>query len=276
VFPDSLIQTGIASEKSILFRMGHTMEQFTYRNIDHIVVPSEAIKENLLLKNVPNEKITVIRNWVNENDVKPIERENNRLIEEFELDKNLFYVVYAGNMGPAQDIESILNVAKKIRSISEIRFILFGRGTQFEEYIEKVKNSDLDNVVFLPLQSYERVSEVYSLGDACIVSCKAGIGKAALPSKTWSIMATERAVLANFDSESDMGSILKETEAGLLNEPGNIEEFAENILYLYKNIDECRKMGKKGRGFVLKYLNQEYGVKQYVSCMKSVMGERNG
>lgn len=275
VFPDSLIQTGIANEKSILFRMGRKMEQFSYRNIDHIVVPSEAIKENLLLKNVPDEKITVIRNWVNENDVKPVAREDNSLFEEFELDKNLFYVVYAGNMGPAQDIESILNVAEKIRNIPDIRFILFGRGTQFEEYLEETKKSDLDNVVFLPLQTYERVSDVYSLGDACIVSCKAGIGKAALPSKTWSIMATERAVLANFDSESDMGKILKETEAGLINESGDIEMFAENILYLYRNIDECRNMGKKGRGFVLKYLNQEYGVQQYVSCMKSVMGERN-
>ena len=275
VFPDSLVQTGLASEKSILFKIGTKLEQFSYKNIDHIVVPSKSIKENLLKKFVPEEKITVIRNWVNEQDVYPISREQNQLFDEFGLSKEAFYIVYAGNMGPAQDIETILDAAVKIQDNTNICFVLFGRGTQYEEHKQMAQKKRLKNMIFLPLQPYARVSEVYSLGDACIVSCKAGMGKTALPSKTWSIMAAERPVLANFDRSSDLEEILRETSSGLLNDSGKSEDLVNNILNLYKNREECIRMGKRGRKYVMKCLNKEHGVSQYVSCLKSVMGEKN-
>ena len=86
--------------------------------------------------------------------------------------------------------------------------MIFGKGGLEDEIKLAREREHLDNLMILPLQPFERVSQVYGLGDVCIVACKPGLGGAAMPSKTWSIMSSGRAVLANFD-EGELKNILE-------------------------------------------------------------------
>ena len=199
IFPDSLVGTGLAKKGGLLWRIGRKVEDYTYQNADKIIVISEDFRRNVVDKGVPKEKIAVVYNWVDENAVVPVDRKNNPLFDELGISRGKFYVVYAGNLGNAQNIDVIIDSAKEMVEDNETEFLIFGSGGLKEQLVDKVKNYGIENVRFFPLQPIERISYVYSIGNVCVVSCKPKLGGAAMPSKTLSIMSAGRPVLASFD-----------------------------------------------------------------------------
>ena len=266
IFPDSLIGTGLAPRGGLLWRIGRAIEDFTYYNADIIIVISEDFKRNIMAKGVPEEKIEVIYNWVDADAVRPVAKEDNPLFEEFGLSLDAFTVVYAGNLGNAQNIDIILEGAKKL---PQVQFAVFGTGGLEDDIRARIAHEHLDNVRLLPLQPYERVSQVYSLGDVCIVSCKAGLGGSAMPSKTWSIMSCARPVLASFD-EGELKRILESNHCGVFTHAGNVQEFADAIHHLSESPSLCEEMGRNARMFIEENLTKEVGTQKYIDVIKSL------
>jgi len=271
VFPDSLVGAGMTKKGSFLWRVGRIIENFTYRNADKIIVISEDMKSNIMKKGVPESKIEVVYNWVDEKKVYPVSRSDNKLFDEYKLSRDEFYVVYAGNLGYAQNIEIILNAAKNLQAFHDIKFLIFGSGGLEKELKEKADLMDLTNLEFLPIQPVERVPEVYSLGNLSIVSCKPGLGESAMPSKTWNIMACGTSVLANFDKNSDLQKIIESNEVGLFTDSGDIDSFTKAIKMMYENRDLCESYGKNGREFIIKNLSRKIGTTKYLNVIKSVI-----
>ena len=267
IFPDSLIGAGFAKKGSILWKIGRIIENFTYKNADKIIVISEDFKKNIIQKGVPENKIKVIYNWIDAEKVVPINRENNPLFEELSLDKTFFYVVYAGNLGHAQNVEVMLDAAKVLAMRNSIYFLIFGSGGYENEYRKMITERKLTNISIFPIQPIEKVSYVYSLGDVGIVSCKKGLGGSAMPSKTWSILAAGRPVIANLD-KNEIKDILLNNNCGLFTEAGNLNSFVDAILSFYDNPEMCKLYGKNGRNFVLKHLNKTVATDNYVKEIK--------
>lgn len=259
VFPDSLVTTGLAKKDSLLWKIGRKIEDYTYRNADKIIVISNAMKENILAKGVPEEKIAVIPNWIDVESVKPVDKQNNRLFEEYSIDNEKFTVVYAGNLGAAQGADVVLEAAKML---PDIQFVIFGGGTGFEKAKQEAKK--LPNVIVHPLLPQERVPEVYSLGDICLITCKKGVGSSGMPSKTWSIMACNRPIVAAFDTDSELSEILKSANAGSCVEPENAELLAQAIEEMKENTH--RYTG--GRDYVCKNASKTVCVSKYVEILK--------
>ena len=146
---------------------------------------------------------------------------------------------------------------------------MFGTGGLENELRAKITKEQIKNINLNPLQPFERVSMVYSLGDACIVSCKSGLGGSAMPSKTWTIMSCGRPVVANFD-EGELKEIIENNKCGIFSHAGNLQEFIEAIKSLAENPLCCTDMGKNAREFILNNLTKEVGVKKYVDIIKSM------
>lgn len=270
VFPDSLVGTGLAKKGGLLWKIGRKVEDKTYRNADKIIVISQDFKRNLLEKGVPEEKIEVVYNWVDTNKIAPVSKEKNPLYEEFAISRDDFNVLYAGNLGNAQNVMLLIDAAKRLKEHTGIKFIIFGSGGMEQELKNEVATHHLENVKILPLQPVERVPFVYSIGDVCIVACKEGLGGSAMPSKTWSIMACESAVVANFD-EGELKRIIEDNECGVFTKAGDSDAFANEILQLSKDADSCREMGKHGRQFVIENLEKEKCTKKYAEAILSVV-----
>lgn len=274
IFPDSLVGTGLAKKDGLLWKIGRRIENFTYRNADKIIVISQDFKRNIMAKGVPEEKIEVIYNWVDENAITPVKDEENELFEEFGISRDKFRVVYAGNLGNAQNIEIIVNAARRLKDNPQIEFIIFGKGGLEDEIKATKAKEQLDNLKILPLQPYERVAKVYGLGHVCIVACKPGLGGAAMPSKTWSIMSSGRAVLANFD-EGELKEIVENNHCGVFTKAGDLENFVAAIEELSQHPEQCAEMGKNGRQFILENLTREVGTRKYVEVIKSVVNNKS-
>ena len=269
IFPDSLVGTGLAEQGSLLWRIGRVIENYTYKHADKIIVIGEDFKRNIMAKGVPEEKIEVVYNWVDENAVMPIAKEDNPLFDEFGISREKFHVVYAGNLGNAQNIDVIVDAAKELSGRKDVEFLIFGTGGLKEQFVEKVKAYGIDNVKFFPLQPMERVSQVYGLGDVCVVSCKPGLGGAAMPSKMLSIMSAGRAVVASFD-KGELTYILEQNKCGMYAPAGDVKAFANLIQTMVANRDECQKMGENARKLILKKFTRKHGTSEYVRIIKSV------
>lgn len=267
LFPETLSGTGLANQGGILWKIGMWVSNVTFRNSDKMIAISNDIKRSMVARGVPAEKIEVVYNWVDEKAVQPVAKEDNPLFEEFGLSRDKFTIVYAGNLGNAQNIGIVLDGAKLL---PDVQFAVFGTGGLEEDIRMRIGAEKLVNVHLNPLQPVDRVSYVYSLGDACIVSCKEGLGGSAMPSKSWSIMSCGRPVVASFD-EGELKEILEMNNCGVFSHAGNVEEFVAAIKSLQENPGRCEEMGKNARQFILDNLTKEVGAKKYVEIIKSVV-----
>lgn len=272
LFPDSLVSSGLARENSVLFRLGKRMEKKTYRLADKIIVLSDAMRKTITDRGVSEEKLEVVSNWIDTESVIPVEKEDNPLFEEYGLDRNKFNVVYAGNFGASQGADIILRAADMLKDNRDISFVIFGGGTEFEKAKMFSKEKQLENVKMFSLLSPEKTALVYSLGDIALITCKKGVGKTAVPSKLWSIMACNTPIIASFDTDSELSRVLDDSGAGICVEPENAEMLARSILDAEKR---CKDLSEKEtkvspRDYLMRHASQKESVGLYVSCIENV------
>ena len=273
VFPDSLVNAKITKKGSLIWKIGRKIEDSIYRNADLIIVIGEGIKENILKKGVPAEKIKVIPNWIDTEAVKPVMRESNQLFSELGLEYDKFYVTYAGNMGTAQGIDTILDAAGLLREEEDVRFIIFGGGSKRDLYAEKIK--ELNNVSLYPLQPPEKVSLVYSLGDLSIVACKKGVGASAVPSKTFSILATGTPIALSFDSGSELWNLIERNDCGYLAQADDAKGLAMRIMEAYHDRAVLKMKGENGLKLVKESYSKEHGTKAYIRVIQQAVIQNN-
>lgn len=267
IFPDSLVGTGLAKKDGILWNIGRLIENFTYRNADKIIVISEDFKKNIMAKGVPEEKIVVVYNWVEEDVVVNVPRNENKLFDKYGLDRNKFYITYSGNIGLTQNMDMLLEVAKELESEPNIQFVLIGEGAYKEKVKEIIQEKNIKNITLLPFQPYKDISYVFSLGDVGLVISKLGVGENSVPSKTWSILSASRPVLANFD-ENELKSIVEKNRCGIFTKAGDKQAFKDAILRFYQERGLCEELGKNGRQYIINNLTKAVGTKKYVDVIK--------
>ena len=271
IFPDSLVSTGLTRTGSLVWKLGRMIETYTYRNADKIIVISEGFKQNIMAKGVPAEKITVVHNWVEEYMVRPIDRADNKLFDKYGLDRSKFYVAYCGNIGLTQNMDMLVEVAKDIEEHEQIAFLLIGDGAYLSEIERQVTKLGLRNVYLIPFQPYEDIAHVFSLGDVGLVISKENVGQSSVPSKTWSIMSAERPVLASFDLDSELSSIITNADCGVCVQAGSKNALRNAILDMVTNIADLERRGANGRKYILANLTREAGTAEYIEVIKSVL-----
>lgn len=274
IFPDSLVNAGMTHKGSLIWKIGRKIEDFTYRSADKIIVISDDFKRNIMEKGVPEDKIVVIPNWVNTDNVYPVDRKDNILFDRYDLDRSNFYICYSGNLGHSQNLELLVQVAEEIHiTMPDVIFVLIGEGAAKEEVEATIRDRKLDNIIVLPFQPYEDIAHVFSLGDAGLIISKPGIGGSSVPSKTWSIMAAERPILASFDCDSELYKMIKTVDCGVCASADNLDELLAGIHTLYENWMLAMQMGIRGRCYVREKLNKDVCVCAYIDVLKAVLDQ---
>lgn len=274
MFPESLVSTGMTKKGSLIWKIGSWVSRVTYKNAAHIIVISEGIKKSLLEKGVPEEKITVVYNWIDTERVVPVGRADNSLFDEFGVSKDKFIVTYAGNLGRSQNVSLMVDMAESLREYEDIEFVIFGDGSEKQKLEERIAEAGLGNIHLFPLQPSERISEVYSMGDVSLVSCMRGVGVGAFPSKSNSILSTGTPVLASFDKDSDLCELIEKNSIGVCAEPENADALIEELMELYRDRSLCRKMGENARCFAVERLSRESAVSKRIAVYEAVVASR--
>lgn len=275
LFPESLLSSGITRKGSLLWKLGTLVTNSSCKNADALIVISKQIQKELLKRGIPEEKISLIYNWIDEQATQPVPREQNTLFDEFKLPRDKFYVGYAGNLGMSQNVGLLVDCAERLKDEPNIRFVIFGNGTEKEDLSKRIETLKLNNIVIHPMQPLERVSEVYSLSDVSLVACRRGVGKGAFPSKAATIMATATPTLVSFDAESDLVDVVTQNECGLCVEPENTDQAVDAIRKLFGDPDLCKRLGDNARKLVCERFAKEKAIAEYVRIFESCAKKRS-
>lgn len=278
VVSQSIITTGIFNKnkllKKIAFKFAESLEKKSEKNSDYIITISEKFKKMHIERGVSPEKISVIYNWIDTNQIYPVSRDNNSLFDELNIPKNKFIVTYCGNLGVPQNVEIMIDAAELLKDNNNIFFVIIGGGSR-EEYIKKyLTEKKLDNIKLFPLQPLEKAHLVYSIGDVGLVIGKSGTSKNGFPSKTWSIMSAGQAMIACFDLDSELSNFVKNSNCGIVVEPDSSDKLASAIEHLFINKKETRQMGLNARKYVKENFSREQSTQKFLKLVSNQVERR--
>jgi glycosyltransferase involved in cell wall biosynthesis len=270
VFPDSLVAAGLSNQGSLLWRIGCALADYSYQGASKIIVISDTLRSNLLARGVAEDKIEVIENWVDTYSVSPIPKRTNFLYDAFGLARSKFYCAYCGNIGLSQNLDLLLDVAESLAEHDHIGFIVVGDGVYKDTFVEEIARRRLAKLHVFPFQPYDRISEVFSIGDVGLVISKPGVGSSSVPSKTWSIMAASRPVVASFDDTAELKSIIESQGCGVWARAGDMGALRDAILSLSTRPELCSSMGENALRYVRENLSRDIATKKYIGVLTAV------
>ena len=245
MFPGSSIASGVMTKKWMQ-KVFYSLQKIAYRKSDVIVGISDDMKDKLIEQGVPAEKVEVIVNWFDDRTVTEVAWESNRFVPIANMDREHFYVQYAGTMGYVFDYHMIIKVAELLKNEQKIVFQMIGEGSQKQAFIDTVKEKNLSNIVFLPLQKQDMVSDVYSACSTCIIPLKHGVIGNSVPSKAGLLMACKRSIVTSTDRGSKYNQMINDNGIGYAYGDDEPEKMAEAIMILFKNREACKEMGIRG------------------------------
>jgi glycosyltransferase involved in cell wall biosynthesis len=258
LWPESLVGVGQATAGSLLYRSVGHIANFLYRHATHIVVDGEWKRRHLINLGVDDRRVSVIMNGIEEGfcpdpDTEDSKQSRLELRNELGL-RDEFVLLYAGTLGMAHGLETLLQAAERLRDRSDVVFLVMGAGAEREQISKLVERMRLYNVRLLEKQPRERVPAFLAASDACLIPLRnKEIFKTAIPSKLFEAMAAARPAILGVEGEAK--EILLSSQAGLAVQPEDPAAVAEAILQLKENPSLCRTLGENGRRAVLqKYL----------------------
>ena len=248
VFPDAAVETGAISNRTIIAAASR-LERLSYLAADAVTVLSDDLRDNVVAKlqaargDRAGDTVHVIPNFVDTDAIVPADRSTPYRVELGLGDGPV--VLYAGNVGFSQSLDLMLAAA---RQLPEVTFLINGNGAARTP----LENAAIDiaNLRFADYIEPSRLSELLATGDIHVVPLRRGLGRVSVPSKTYSIMAAGRPVVAAIDPDTAVPRILAESGGGIAVPPDDAPAFVEAIRLLVEDPDRGTRLGALGRAWV--------------------------
>jgi colanic acid biosynthesis glycosyl transferase WcaI len=264
VFPDAAVQTGAISNTRVI-AVARWLERVSYNRSDAVVVLSEDLAANVLAKVDPRHahKVKVIPNFVDSERIVPQDRMTALRAELGIHDETV--VMYAGNVGYSQSLELLLHAAREMPGVV---FVINGDGSARADL--EADAVGLTNIRFSGYQPRERISEVLATGDIHVVPLRTGLGAVSVPSKTYSILASARPIVAAIDAGTEVTRIIADSGAGLCVAPDAPVAFIEALRALVNQPQEALRMGVGGRAWVETHVSPAVVAHSYIDLITAL------
>jgi len=270
LFPREAVELGILTNP-LLIRVFEAMERQVHRLASAVTVHSPGNKEHVLEHGGERERVHVIYNWVDTDGIQPAPR-NNRFARQHGL-CDRFVVSYAGTMGWAQDMNTIVASASCLRNHKNILFLLVGDGVEKGKAQTRSRELGLESILWLPMQPSLVYPEILAASDVSLINLHPELHTPVVPSKLLSIMAAARPVVASLPDESDAGRIINEANCGIRVKAGDGEALAQAILKLESERMLASEMGLRGRAYVKAHFSREACTGQVESILRKLAGD---
>jgi colanic acid biosynthesis glycosyl transferase WcaI len=241
LYPDIAKATGGVKSRALL-KLLEVSNSLAYARADLIVVLGQDMARRVISKGVPREKVKVVPDWVDTHQIRPLE--TNCFRAEF---SDKFLVMYSGNLGLSQQLESVLAAARRLHDDRQILFLLIGEGARKKWLQDQTVRMGLSNVRFLPYQPKENLSESLSAADLHLVPMMRGAAGCMVPSKIYGVMAAGRPFVAMMEEHAEVARFASEFRIGFVISPDDSEALACTIRDAAANQKRLAAMGMRAR-----------------------------
>lgn len=273
IYPEIAIKTDVISKNSLITKVMNMINRSLYKRVTKVIALSEDMKKELLRlrPQLSKKQIEVIPNWFEDEAIDNVANSyTNKLFTEVNASENLV-VSYFGNMGTAQDMDTLIRAIEVLKNDTKISFILAGHGNKLPIIKEIIKKEKFKNVFIYDFLHGQDFQDALNISDVFIVSLETNLTGLAVPSKTYSYMMAGKPIIAIMGETADISIELVEHKAGYNVKVGNVSNLVAILEYLKNNEAERSLMGKNSRKlFEEKYTTQKSTLK-YVEVMRDVL-----
>lgn len=266
VYPDIAVKVGAIKEKGIMFNSMSFINKKIFRSASKIIVLGHDMKQNLLDKGVPSDKIEIITNWADRNKIYKISKDNR-----FSINNNInktFNIVYTGNIGRFHDIETILDSAMKLKDNMMIKFIFVGDGYKKKLIEDFTKINNLKNIKLIGYQYGEDYNQLLNSANIFITTLDKGIEGLGVPSKTYSYLAAGKPIIAIMNSNSEIGSLVENNNLGIQVDSGDSEKIVEYILNIITDLNKYKEVEENIFNIFEKKYDRKIVTKEFYNLIK--------
>jgi glycosyltransferase involved in cell wall biosynthesis len=242
LWPDAIVAAGYLREGGRAFRAIRAVEDFVYRRATRISVISEGMRSNLMAKGVAPTRLHVISNWGDPGVYFPAESDDLRRSLDW---SGCFVVTVAGNLGLTHGLETVLDAARLLGDIPQIRIAFVGAGGAKPELVERARTVNLGNVEFHDHVPEEGAARIINASDAMLVHLKpAAGGEFSVPHRIFSYMLCGKPIVAA--ASGSVAQLIRSFDCGWVCPPSDPPALAEAIRAAAADPERARSLGQNG------------------------------
>ncbi|HHS13509.1 MAG TPA: glycosyltransferase WbuB [bacterium] len=265
LWPEFAVDMGVLKNPVLIF-LARRLERWLYRRADHIIVNSPAYPKYLMERNVPAEKITVIPNGV---DAAMFTRDAPWKLPVPEPDPGKYHVVYTGALGPANDIDTLIEAANRLKSEDDIHIWLVGDGKDRSRLQRLVSEKKLGNVTFTGAVPKTAIPAILQRIDLCVAILRnIPMFRTTYPNKVFDYMAAGKPTLLAIDGV--IRDVIEAAGGGRFTTPGDSAALAAAILEFKNNPEKGIRMGKQAQAYVAKYFDRSLQADQFLALLQEL------
>jgi colanic acid biosynthesis glycosyl transferase WcaI len=270
LYPEVAVALGVPLIKGRLGRGLLELRDASLRAADINVAVGERMAQIARARGIAPERVRVIPNWCDDEEIQPIAHLDNPLRREWGLADH-FVVGYSGNLGRGHEFETVLAAADRLRSDPRLCFLFIGGGKKFAELAHAAHERGLDHLFrFLPYQ--ERSALRLSLGvpDVHLISLRPELEGLVVPSKLYGIAAAGRPIIAVTASNGELAQLVRRHECGIVVEPGDGKRLADTLRSLRADPDRLAEMGRRARAMLDAHFTRRQAFARWQSLVEEI------
>ncbi len=267
LWPKQIIDLG-AIRNPLIIGFLTWIEMFMYRQSKAVVTVAPASRDEIAARGVPDEKLHVITNGIDESLFHPQDRDRPPREKHRWGDKTV--ALYIGTHGLSQGLSTVLDAAEMLRRREDILFVFAGSGADRQPLMKQAKAMALHNVQFLPMQSKEDMPDFYAAADMCLVPLKKReYFLYNIPSKMFEIMACARPIVLGVKGQAKQ--LLEAADSGIAVEPEDARALADAVVALADDPDLRARYGRNGHAHVTKHYSRAKKAKDFAQCLQCLI-----
>lgn len=267
-YPEILFALGKMRRGSLAARLNEAVNRWIYKHTFRIIVVGRDMAETALEKSrgldIP---VVTIPNWAETDAISPTAKKGNALLAELGLTEK-FVLLYAGNIGRPNDVESIIASARMLSGERSIHFLFLGDGAKRQIIESAIKEENLANISLLAPRPRREQQVFLNACDAAIVSLVGGMRGVSVPSRLYNILAAGKPVIGIVEAGSEVAMVIEEEQIGWTVPPEHPKELAAVIKRIAANSTQFDEMGRRARSAAVAKYSLEIAIARYRAVLR--------
>ena len=274
IYPDFLVNQGSLKLKPAI-QVLKALEKLVYNRSDAVTTIDAVFYDTIIDRFANKSKLIVIPNFVDTEIYRPLSQSEVSIDQNFfPPKKNVLKLMYAGNIGHAQDWAPLIEAAKNLRDYP-VEFWVIGEGVMKQKLAEDIETFALKNIHLIPYQSREEMPALIAYADLHFIFMSPQMDGQGFPSKVYTIMACRKPLLVISGKNTPLHNFLKKTNAAIIIETENIAEknalLIDSIKSAILDRTEIHQLAENGYQAILKTYSKESVTQQYVHLANKIL-----
>ena len=271
VFPETAVKLGRLTNPFAVGTLRRIVGSYL-RRADCVVSIGETMSERLVAKGAPRDRIEVIPNWVDADEIRPQPRHNDWARANGLVDR--FVVMHSGNVGHAQELETLIRASTLLEDLERLEVVIVGFGARHAAAVALTEELRAAKVRFFAYQPRELLSQSLSAADVHYLGLARGLAGFVVPSRLNGIMAAGRPVIVAADPESEAVGVVRAAGCGVVVEPGDPRALATEIRRAYAGEVDLDGLGAAGRAWIVQHRGRREAIERYRELLERLVQQR--